>query len=307
MRAILFRVLLVVGVLACYSHAGASEQMTLKFQSVGSTTQIQAVLLKPDGDGPFPAIVIMHDCSGIGARSSGVPMRWARELVPQGYVVVIPDSFTPRDFPDGICTEPPSKAKAVGGLVRAGDAYGALEALRKLPFVDGRKIGIMGGSHGGLTTLAAMSTAKDDAGPLTAAKKDGFAAGIALYPNCGARFGDWSTVRLNGDSGPVVSYAGVYKPIAPVLILSGEKDDWTPSEDCRKMVETSRDAGYPMSIVIYPGAYHSFDSGRPFQYNPRRTNLNSPSGKGASTGGDPVAWEAARQQVSEFFARYLKR
>ena len=33
---------------------------------------------KPDGPGPFPAVVIVHDCSGLGPRSSGAPGRWAR-------------------------------------------------------------------------------------------------------------------------------------------------------------------------------------------------------------------------------------
>ena len=36
---------------------------------------------KPAGDGPFPAVVIMHDCSGLGTRSSGSPFRWSAELI----------------------------------------------------------------------------------------------------------------------------------------------------------------------------------------------------------------------------------
>src|SRR5262249_52458206 len=34
--------------------------------SSGALEQIPAELLKPDGSGPFPPIVIMHDCSGLG-------------------------------------------------------------------------------------------------------------------------------------------------------------------------------------------------------------------------------------------------
>jgi dienelactone hydrolase len=56
----------------------------------GASEQIPATLLKPAGSGPFPAIVIMHECSGLGARSSGAPERWARELLTQGYVVLMP-------------------------------------------------------------------------------------------------------------------------------------------------------------------------------------------------------------------------
>src|SRR5208283_3432642 len=66
----------------------AGTQSSLTVTSIGSSTQIPATLIKPDGDGPFPAVVIMHDCSGLApGASSGAPTRWADELVRQGYVV----------------------------------------------------------------------------------------------------------------------------------------------------------------------------------------------------------------------------
>ena len=74
----------------------------LDFPSGISGLSIPAKLFKPDGEGPFPAVVIMHDCSGLGPRSSGSPARWARELLQQGYVVLIPDSFSPRGVQDGV-------------------------------------------------------------------------------------------------------------------------------------------------------------------------------------------------------------
>lgn len=50
----------------------------------GTSEQIPFELVRPDGAGPFPAVVIMHDCSGLGPRSSGAPGRWAKELVGRG-------------------------------------------------------------------------------------------------------------------------------------------------------------------------------------------------------------------------------
>jgi dienelactone hydrolase len=288
-------------------NISASEQLKLTVQSVGSSDQLPATLIKPDGAGPFPAVVIMHDCSGLGSRSSGAPLRWAQEFVPQGYVVLIPDSFTPRGFPDGVCTEPASKTNIVNGTIRARDAYGSLAALRQMPYVDGKRIGIMGGSHGGMTTLAAMAAPVKETDPLAGAKSNGFVAGIALYPNCGLWYGEWRTVRQNKDFGPVVSHSGVYKPIGPVLILTGEKDDWTPAEECRQMVEVSRKASLPLDIIIYPGAYHSFDSNNPVVYNPNRSAISSPTGKGATTGGNSAAWADAKKQVAVFFAKHLKQ
>ena len=107
--------------------------------------------------------------------------------------------------------------------------------------------------------------------------------------------------------GPIMGYSGVYKPLAPVLVLIGDKDDWTPAEPCRRLVETSRAAGYAIDIVVYPGAYHSFDSDHPVRYDARRTNSNSPTGKGATTGGDADAWSDARKQVAAFFDLHLKQ
>ena len=247
----------------------------------------------------------MHDCSGLGPNSSGGPTRWAGELAKQGYVVLIPDSFAPRGFADGVCVIPGNQTVSVNGHARALDAYGALAALRALPYVEARRIGIMGGSHGGWATLASMYVPIADNDPLAEAKRDGFAAAIALYPSCAPRLGAWSTTKP-GVFGPVTGYSGVYRPIAPLLILSGEKDDWTPAEPCRQLAAGSRAAGHPVDIKIYSDAHHAFDNDRPIRYDGRRNNVSAPSGRGATTGGNPAAWEDAKLQVAAFFARYLK-
>ena len=291
--------LLTMGGLFLQDGAFATETSPVILAVHGTAEQIPATLIKPEGVGPFPAVVMMHDCSGLGSRSSGAPRRWANELVQQGYVVLMPDSFSSRGFADGVCITPARQRGRVNGYVRAADAYGALAALRALPYVDGKRIGIMGGSHGGWTALAAMFVPTDVNDPLVEAKRDGFTAAIALYPGCEPRFGAWSTA--NTDSPADARYTGVYQPIAPLLILTGEKDDWTPAETCRHLAEGSRAAGHPVAIKIYPGAHHSFDNDRPVRFVAQRRN-----GRGATTDGDPVAWADARQQVSAFFARHLK-
>ena len=300
------RLMLALGCAACGLSAQATEQTVVAFTTAGAATEIPATLIKPDGMGPFPAVLILHDCSGLGARSSGAPMRWASELLQQGYVVLIPDSFSPRGFADGVCFIPGSQSVSAGIYVRAADAYGALALLRTLPYVDAKRIGVMGGSHGGSTTLAAMFATSDAGDPLAAAKRDGFAAAIALYPGCAARYGDWWTRRM-GAFGPPAGYVGVYKPIAPLLILIGERDDWTPADPCRRLAETSQAAGLPVEIKVYPDSHHSFDSDRPVRYDGARNNPSSPSGRGATTGGNSAAWEDAKNQVSAFFALHLKQ
>ena len=292
---------------ALLPSGGRAATAAVTVASAVSGESIPAALREPDGPGPFPAVVIMHDCSGLGPRSSGAPARWADELVGHGFAVLIPDSFTPRGLPLGVCTEPVERARVADGYVRAGDAYGALAYLRSRPEIDGRHIGIMGGSHGGWTVLAAMYQPVLATNPLRAAKENGFAAAIALYPSCAAQYGSWQGIRANGARvGPPVAYSGVYKPIAPVLILIGEKDDWTPAAPCEHLAEAAQQQGYPVSIKVYPGAFHSFDSFAPMRFDPLRSNASSLSGHGATTGGDSAAWADARQQVSAFFGHYLK-
>ena len=301
-------VLLLVFCSGWLATASAATETSITVVPVGASLELPATLMRPDGEGPFPAVVVMHDCSGLGPRSSGAPGRWARELVAQGYVVLIPDSFTPRGFPEGVCTIPGSQTLAASGYARAADAYGALAALRALPFVDGKRIGLMGNSHGGWTVLAAMVAQPELDDALGNAKRNGFAAALALYPSCSASYGDWRTARATGVRfGPAVTFIGTYRPLAPVMILIGEKDDWTPAEPCRRLVENSQAAGQPMQIKIYPGAHHAFDNASPVRYVAQRNNPNAPSGHGATTGGDAVAWADARQQVSTFFSLQLKR
>ena len=195
----------------------------------------------------------------------------------------------------------------VNPLPRAYDAYATLAYLRTLPFVDGKHVGVMGGSHGGTTTLVVDTVPISAAAPLAAERLNGFAAAIAFYPGCGGHFGAWNVTRSGGATGPVTGYIGTYQPLAPLLILIGEKDDWSPAEYCRALAERAQGAGYPVTIKIYPGALHSFDSDHPPRYVADRRNLNMPNGQGATTGGDPAAWTDSIAQVNTFFARYLKQ
>ena len=84
MSASRVRVILAVALALFSLHASSAEQTSITITPAGSSVQLPATLIKPDGDGPFPAVVIMHDCSGLGERSSGAPMRWAVELLQQG-------------------------------------------------------------------------------------------------------------------------------------------------------------------------------------------------------------------------------
>jgi len=241
--------------------------------------QVPIEIVRPEGAGPFPAVVWMHSCAGVvrGARH----MRdWSRRLARLGYLVAIPDSFSPRGYPQGVCGN--------GGLVparlRADDAYAALRHVENLPTVLADKIGLMGHSHGGWTVLAAMDRDVAAEARVTTHAQHGFAAGIAFYPECTA--GAW---------------VADYHAAAPLLILAGELDDWTPSAPCQRLAEWAQRQGQPVGIKIYPGALHSFDS-----YAPMMWVREARQGRGATIGGNADAREDSIREVEVFFGRYLK-
>lgn len=47
--------------------------------------------------------------------------------------------------------------------------------------------------------------------------------------------------------------------VLPALVLIGELDDWTPAKDCELWTKWQANKGAPGRLVVYPGAYHSFD------------------------------------------------
>jgi dienelactone hydrolase len=211
-----------------------------------------------------------------------------------GYVVVEPDSFSTRGHPDGVCTD--GSQPIVTFLQRARDAYAALDYAQALPFVDPKRVAVMGGSHGGSTTLSTIMQESRGA----ERKAPGFVGAIALYPGCGRTVGDWKVARDKEHPEKIAGYAGVFRPQAPLLILIGELDDWTPAEPCRRLFQAAKADGQPIDLVVYPDARHSFDSGAPVLFRAERRNQNKPGGLGATTGGNRDAWLDAVRRVLAF-------
>jgi dienelactone hydrolase len=137
-------------------------------------------------------------------------------------------------------------------------------------------------------------------------KQAGFAAAVALYPGCATRLGELASCANMAHAERSWSTAACTPPLL-LLILIGEYDDWTPAEPCRKLTEAAQRAGYPVRIKIYPGTHHSFDRDRPTRYVGERVNVNSPTGRGATTGGDPKAWADSIGEVAAFFEQNLRQ
>lgn len=238
----------------------ASNSDHIRFQSAPFDDKapiISGHVYKPRGEGPFPAVIVLHACAGLDDHAH----QWAKQLNEWGYVAFPIDSFGPRGV-SNVCTN----TGRVTGMERALDAIGAVQSLWQLSFVQTEKIGIIGFSHGG---IAALEATKENLSRYVA-KLDSipFKAVVAYYPKC--------------DSG--------YSIAVPTMILIGEKDDWTPADNCRSL-----DTFEMIQVNTFENAHHGFDRLGSFR----------------TYGGHTLVYDAAataksKQLTKEFFDRYLK-
>jgi len=147
---------------------------------------------------PGPTIILAHTCAGIIPKMD--IQGWALTMSKWGYNVVVPDSFGPRGYRNGICTN----TKVVTEVQRAEDINRVAEWIAKQSWHKG-KIGLIGFSHGGKTVMEVVNRSNTT-----------ISAAVAYYPWC-----------IPADT----------KPKVPTQIHIGELDDWTPSNRCERVKE----------------------------------------------------------------------
>lgn len=202
-------------------------------------------IYKPEGAGPFPALVLFHQCGGLSSASGKWQnlsmLNWAKEAVKRGYVAFLVDGFSQRGV-DATCGGPKN---GVNLPRNTKDALQAAEHLRKFDFVDKKRIALAGYSHGAMVGILASSRQWAAAlGP-----GEPFAAVVSFYPGC-------FTIRPQTGN----PYEVVSPDIArPLLVLMGEKDNETPPQDCVSRLEPLKAGGAPVEWHVYPGVTHCWD------------------------------------------------
>ncbi|MEO5701775.1 MAG: dienelactone hydrolase family protein [Casimicrobiaceae bacterium] len=259
-------------------------------QPGGAVVMLDAVWMRPAGSEgrALPAVIALHGCGGLYAaarspsdRLSARHQRMAEMLLDEGYVVLFPDSFRRRGVEE-ICTQS-YRDRTINQQARTLDVLGALQYLQGRPDVQSDRIALLGWSHGGSTVLAAMNAANAmvrDFRQLRAALPYVRTA-IAFYPGCGA-----ASRASDG-----------YRPAAPLLLLVGGADDWTPPGPCIDLVERLRRNAEPASIVVYPDTFHGFDG----PGNAARRRVDVPNGvrpgQGVTVATNPQARADAYERV----------
>jgi len=193
----------------------------------------------PPGAGKVPAMIIKKASAGPDSRDAW----WVQQLYELGIATFLVDSFDARgaDVANDQSRLPVSADIA--------DSFFALKLLATHPRIDAQRIGIMGDSRGGNTSLYTSLE------PLRRAFLDGnqrFVVHVALYPNC---------------NGPLVS-----KELdgSPILILAGGSDDLTTPANCKPMAER-----FHATLTVYPDAHHGFDMGVPADYRPNLASMRN--------------------------------
>jgi len=118
------------------------------------STALETTIFRPDGDGPFPIVVINHGKANGDPRFQGRyrPRGAARFFVQRGYAVVVPMrqgfSKSSGSYIGGGCNVESN------GRVQAEDVVAVLDHVGTEPWADKSRIVVAGQSHGGWTTLA---------------------------------------------------------------------------------------------------------------------------------------------------------
>ena len=256
---------------AAHSQAAADAPKYLDIFYASGSLRIQAYLYKPEGDGPFAAVIYNHGSRDGRERESNAFPHVGRMLTRAGYAVLVPER---RGYgkSDGELWRNEVGSNQ-GGLIprlqaETADVLASVDYLRSLPYVDAKRLAVMSWSFGGIVTMLATS------------RSNAFAAAVN---QAGAAL-TWdgnSSVR-----GALISAAE--KSTTPTLFMVAKNDRTTSS--ITTLAEIFKTRNFPHQLVVY----------EPF--TPTRGGAAAPGHAIFSSQGANL-WE---KDVVEFLGRYLR-
>ena len=197
----------------------------------GERDRLEGYIARPEGDGLFTGVVIIHEAFGLNENMKDIARRFADE----GYVAFAVDLFTGRNR--AVCM-----ARFMGGMLRGtperfgiGDLRAALSVLVEQPSVDGERVGAIGFCMGGGFAVAWACT-------------DARLKAIAPFYGVNPR-----PLSAVSRSCPVVG--------------SYPEKDFTARSGRNLDAELGRH-GIPRDVKVYEGARHSFFNDRGRSYDP---------------------------------------
>jgi len=217
-RAILLTASIFLLTIACF----ATDAQDVTYKSGDET--VHAVLYMPKGNGPFPALVVIHEWWGLND--------WVKQqasmLADQGYAALAIDLYRGQ-----VATDPDQAHQIMRGVPEdraTRDLLAASAYLRALKTVSPRRVGAIGWCMGG-----------------------GYALDLAIAdPRLKAvviNYGHLATDKNN-----------LHKIHASVLGIFGGEDQGIPVPDVRKFESQLIAMDKRVEIHIYPEAGHGFEN-----------------------------------------------
>lgn len=222
---------------------------------------VAAARFAPEGEGPFPAVVLAHEVFGLDAFARGVGER----LAEAGYVVLVPDLYSREGVPgpESSDADPApawstdqirAAAKALPDRRAVADLEAAAAALAADPVVDAGRIAAMGFCIGGKLAF------------LLGCQSRRLAAVVDFYGRI--RYAD-----LDADH-PVQPLEMALGLESPLLAVFGAEDASIPLEDVDAMRRQLDAFAKPSTIEVVPDVGHGF-------LNPLRTSYDRDAAEAA--------------------------
>ena len=197
----------------------------------GNGDKMRGYLAQPAGNGPWPAVLVIHENRGLNPYIEDV----ARRLAVAGFLALAPDGLTPLGgYPGNDDDGRTLQAKLDQAKLRT-DMLNGARFLKQHP-LSTRKLGATGFCWGGGTTNF-----------LAAAMGSDLQGGVPYY-------------------GVAADTASVPKIKAPLLAHLAEQDPRV-NETYTTYEEELKKAGVPHEIRMYPGTQHGFHNDSTPRYN----------------------------------------
>jgi carboxymethylenebutenolidase len=202
--------------------AFAATPKNVSYKSGDET--VQGLLYAPEGKGPFPGIVVIHEYWGLND--------WVKEqaskLSDQGYVALAIDLYRGK-----VATTPDEAHELMRGVPEdraARDLHAAFEFLKSQSIVKKDRIASIGWCMGG-----------------------GYSFNMGLQePALTAAVINYGHLATDPES--------LKKINAAILGIFGGQDRGIPVEDVKKFEQALKQLGKRVEIVIYPDAGHAFEN-----------------------------------------------
>lgn len=216
---------------------------------------------RPEGEGPFPVLVMLHGCGGPRPFLDDI----ARVAVDAGAAVINVDSYAHRRISRVAAFATVCTGARLQGRERAGDLYAALAWARTQSWADRNRMAAIGWSHGSWTIMDALAlrsgaemaraTGLSD---LPEEPLEGLAGALLVYPYTG-----------------VGTFAGRRDwRLSPKSIAIVAEHDYIVGAT-RGALERQRARGTPLEILVFENATHAFEDEHAedprVRYNPAAT------------------------------------